>query len=59
MAFENVNEFDFEDRMMTPEYSPEADAEVELSLIHILFLYCGRSAFCIIDCQSPFKVVSR
>ena len=29
MAFENVNEFDFEDRMMTPEYSPEADAEVE------------------------------
>ena len=29
MAFENVNQFDFEDRMMTPEYSPEADAEVE------------------------------
>lgn len=29
MAFENVNEFDFEDRMMTPEYSPEVDAEVE------------------------------
>ena len=29
MAFENVNEFDFEDRMMTPEYSPEADSEVE------------------------------
>lgn len=29
MAFENVNQFDFEDRMMTPEYSPEADSEVE------------------------------
>ena len=29
MAFENVNEFDFENRILTPEYSPEADSDVE------------------------------
>ena len=29
MPFENVNELDFENRIMAPEYSPEADSDVE------------------------------
>ena len=29
MPFENVNEFDFENRIMAPEYTPEADSDVE------------------------------